>query len=269
MLADIAVLPAGGGFRPRLVLVGGRPPAPSPPSGYPAWVQDLVRLNGLRPELLAPPGAGSWRAMDLVAPLVTREVESDGSDSLVCACVDRLGGKRGFRGLLRGFGLRGGGVATSSGWESSGLLIAGDRPDDMAIAARRVAVNRGGAAVVSEGRVLAEWRAPVGGLYGNGPLAEVVSEVSAVNAALAALGCPWPNAILSLEVLTTAAIPFLRISPGGYCRVRDGTRAGLEWEGSRATSNAQRTSAALRLESGRTTPGARISGSRRTLKPVP
>jgi adenine deaminase len=85
-------------------------------------------------------------------------------------------------------------------------------------------------AVVSEGRVLAEWRAPVAGLYGSGPLAEVVSEVSAVNGALATLGCPWSNGILSLEVLTTAAIPFLRIAPSGYRRLRDGAQLGLEWE---------------------------------------
>src|SRR5207302_10784196 len=98
MLADLVVLPAAGGFRPRLVLVGGRRPAPSPPSRYPEWVHDLVRLKGLRPELLAHPGPGRWRAMEQVAPLVTRELESDGSDVVVCACVDRLGGERGFRG---------------------------------------------------------------------------------------------------------------------------------------------------------------------------
>ncbi|MDQ6744230.1 MAG: hypothetical protein M3Z97_15175 [Candidatus Dormibacteraeota bacterium] len=230
MLADLVVLPAGAGFRPRRVLVGGRPPVPSPPSRYPAWVHDLVRVKGLRPELLVRPGPGRWRAMELVAPLVTREVESDGSDALVCACVDRLGGERGFRGLLHGFGLRGGGVALSSGWESAGLVVVGDRSEDMAVAARRVADNHGGVAVVSEGRVLAEWRAPVAGLYGSGPLAEVVSEVSAVNGALATLGCPWPNGILSLEVLTTAAIPFLRIAPSGYRRLRDGAQLGLEWE---------------------------------------
>jgi adenine deaminase len=168
--------------------------------------------------------------MELVGPLATREVESDGSDVLVCACVDRLGGGRGFKGLLRGFGLRGGGVAVSSGWESIGLLIVGDHPADMAVAARRVADDHGGVAVVSEGRILAEWQAPVAGLYGTGPLAEVVGQVSAVNGALASLGCQSPNGILSLEVLTTAAIPFLRIAPSGYRRLRDGSLAGLEWE---------------------------------------
>lgn len=229
MLADVAVVPRDGGFRPRLVLVGGRRPAASPPSRYPSWLLDTVRLNGLRPELLTPPGPGRWRAMEQVAPLVTREVESGGRDALVCTVVDRLGGSRGFRGLWRGFGLSGGGVAISSCWESPGLLIAGDRPEDMALAAGRVAELHGGVAVARAGQILADWAAPVAGLYATGPIGEVVEQVRSVNGALAALGCPWPNPVLTLETLTTAAIPFLRIWAGGYTRLRDGKHVGLEW----------------------------------------
>ena len=89
---------------------------------------------------------------------------------------------------------------------------------------------RGGAAVVREGRVLAEWAAPVAGMYSIAPHGEVVEQVGAVNRALAGLGCAWPNPLLSLEVLTTAAIPFLRIWAGGYRRLRDGALLGLEWK---------------------------------------
>ncbi len=233
MLADLCVLPRGGGFRPRLVLVGGRRPAPSRPPDYPAWMLDTVRLSGLRPELLAHPGAGRWRAMRQVTPVVTREVESDGSAAVACAVVDRLGPSRGFRGLWEGSGLRGGGVAISSCWECPGLLVTGDRPGDMAVAARRVQDLRGGAAVVRDGRVLAEWRAPVAGIYGTAPYERVVEEVGAVNGALAELGCPWPNPLLTLETLTTAAIPFLRLWAGGYYRLRDGAHVGLDWDSDR------------------------------------
>jgi adenine deaminase len=230
MLADVAVIARAGGFRPRLVLVGGRRPKPSPRRRRPAWMLDTVRLAGLPPALLEHPGPGRWRAMRQVGPVVTREVESDGAGALPCAVVDRLGGGRGFRGLWEGFGLRGGGVATSSAWESPGLVLAGDRPADVAAAAWRVRDLRGGAAVVCDGRVLAEWRAPVGGLYGEAPAREVVEEVGAVNRALAGLGCPWPNPLLTLETLTTGAIPFLRIWAGGYVRLRDWARVGLAWD---------------------------------------
>jgi adenine deaminase len=190
---------------------------------------DTVHLNGLRPELLTRPAPGRWRAMRQVAPVVTREVESDGTDALVCAVVDRLGGSRGFRGLLEGFGLRGAGVAITSAWESPGIVIVGDRPDDMAVAARRVQDLRGGAAVVRDGTVLAEWAATLGGLYSVEPYGTVLEQITAVNGALAEAGCPWPNPVLALETLTTAAIPFLRIWAGGYMRLRDGERPGLAW----------------------------------------
>ena len=233
MLADLVVLPRDGGFRPRLVLVGGRPPGPSAPQPYPAWMLDTVKLNGLRPELLSHPGPGHWRAMRQEGPVVTREAESDGSDALVCAVIDRLGDGRGFRGLWEGFGLSGGGVAITSAWESPGIVIAGDRPDDMAVAARRVRDLRGGAAVVSDGAVLAEWEAPVAGLYSTAACDRVIEQTGSVNRALSDLGCDWPNPVLTLETLTTAAIPFLRIWAGGYYRLRDGARPGLRWEGGR------------------------------------
>jgi adenine deaminase len=231
MLADMVVLPRRPfAVRPRHVLVGGRAPEPSPAPVYPDWMLDIVRVDGLRPELLAHPGPGRWRAMEQVAPLVTREVECDGSDALVCVALDRHDPSRGFRGLWRGFGLRDGAVAISSCWEAPGIVVAGDRPDDMAAAARRVGDLRGGAAVVRGGRVLAEWAAPVAGLYSTVPAAAVVDQVGAVNRALAELGCPWPNPVLTVETLTTAAIPFLRICAGGYVRLRDGAQLGVEWD---------------------------------------
>ena len=230
MLADLVVLPRGGGFRPRLVLVGGRRPEPAPAKRYPHWMLDTVKLDGLDETLLAHPGPGRWRAMELTGPIVTREIETDGSGAIVCAVSDRTGGLRGFRGLLKGFGLKNGAAAISSAWECPGAVLVGDRPPDLAIAARRLRELHGGAVVVSEGNVLAEWAAPVAGLYSQRPLAEVVDQVAAVNGAARALGCPWPNPILTLETLTTAAIPFLRIWAGGYTRLKDGSHPGLEWE---------------------------------------
>jgi adenine deaminase len=229
MLADLIVVPRGGGFHPRLVLVGGRRPRPSPPSTFPDWILDTVRPAAMGPQLLARPPRGRWRAIEFKGELVTQEVESDGSCDLVCSVVDRTGGLRGFRGLLRGFGLEGGAAALSSGWECPGLLVVGDRPEDMALAVRRLTELRGGAVVASKGTVLAEFAAPVAGLYSTEPLGAVVSQVAAVNRSLRELGSHMPNPVLSLEVLTTGAIPFLRIWAGGYRRLKDGALLGLEW----------------------------------------
>lgn len=230
MLADLVVFPPRG-FRPRLVLVGGRTPEPSRPSAYPDWMLDTVNPPPLRPELLVRPPTGRWRAMRFKAELVTEEVESDGSSDLVCSVVDRTGGERGFRGLLQGFGLRDGAAAISSGWECPGVLVVGDSPEDMAAAVGRLRELRGGAVVAGRGRVLAEFAAPVAGLYSTEPLAAVVSQVAGVNGALRELGSTMANPLLSLEVLTTGAIPHLRIWAGGYRRLKDGALLSLEWHG--------------------------------------
>ena len=227
MLADLMVLPASGGLSPRLVLVGGRHPVPARPADYPDWMLQTV-ARSYDPELLRHPGRGHFRAIELVGPTVTREALTDGDGALVASILDRSGA-RGFRGLLIGLGLRGGGAAISSGWESTGVTVVGDREPDMALAVARVQEMGGGAAVAAAGRLLAEWRAPVGGLYSREPIATVVEEVSSVNNALRTLGCRWPNPLLTLETLTTAAIPHLRLWAGGYARLRDGARLGLDF----------------------------------------
>jgi adenine deaminase len=227
MLADICVVPRGG-FRPRHVLVGGRRPPAGRMHRYPDAMLDTVHVDGFDPFLLEHPGRGRWRAIELVAPMVTREAETDGEGALVLTAIDRIEGGRGFRGLLLAYGLAGGAVAWSSGWESPCVVAAGDSPADMTVAVRRVADMRGGAAVSVGGRVMAEWRAPLGGLYSQEPLADVINQAAAVQGALRELGCPWPNPLLTLETMTTAAIPHLRIWAGGYARLRDGARLGLE-----------------------------------------
>jgi adenine deaminase len=229
MLADFAVLHReGGGFRPRQVWVGGRRPEPAVPPQYPAWMLDTVKLDGYDPALLERPPRGRWRAMELTGPLVSKEAESNGDD-LVATVIDRTGHRRGFRGLIRNFGMSQGAVAISSGWECPGVTVVGENIADMTLVVARVREMRGGAAVAKGGRVLAEWRAAVAGLYGTGPAEEVLGEVTAVNGALHELGCWMPNPLLTLETLTTPAIPHLRIWAGGYYRLRDGAHLGLEW----------------------------------------
>jgi len=228
MLADLVVLPREGDLRPRHVLVGGRPPLPSSESGPPAGWLDTVHPEPFDPALLEPPPPGRWRAMELIAPLVTREAETDGVAALPVLSLDRLGRARAFRGLLLGLGMRGGAVALTTGWESAGVTAVGNSSVDMRVALDRVIELRGGAVVATGGRVSAEWRAELLGVQSGASVSEVVDRVAAVQGALRALGCEQPNPLQTVETLTTAAIPHLRITPEGYVRLRDGARLGLE-----------------------------------------
>ena len=230
MLADVIVVPRGERFIPRIVLVGGEPPRSAVRPTPPEWLLQTVQLPRVTQDLVQHPGPGGWRAMDITSPLITHELMTDGHDSLVACSIDRLGRQRAFRGLIRGFGISDGAVALSSGWDATGLTAVGDNPSDLMIALNRVEELNGGAVVASQGRVLAEWRAELAGVQGTGSISEIAERVTAANAALRSLGCALPNPLLSLEALTSATIPHLRIWPGGYVRLKDGARLGLAWE---------------------------------------
>jgi adenine deaminase len=230
MFADLMLLPREEpGVNPRLVLVGGRTPAEPARHRYPPEMLHTISVQEPEPGWFAHPGRGRWRAMELVAPLVTREIESDGSNAIVATAIDRMGRRRGFRGLLAGLGLQGGACAVSAAWDTPCLIVVGDSEADMAIALRRLRELQGGAVVAARGGVMAEFRAELAGVLSQAPAGEVVSQVSAVNRALEELGCAWPNSLLSIETLTTGVIPHLRIWAEGYVRLKDGARLGLNW----------------------------------------
>jgi len=228
-LADVAVFDDERLERPWRVLCEGMgPPAPRP-STLPAWLQDMVRVGELDTGLFAPVAPGSYRAMQVrpEAPMVTREVESDGRDALLAVAIDRLGSGRAFRGLYVGSGIAGGAVASTTGSESVALLVLGDDPADMRRAVENVVAMQGGVSVVSGGQERARWRATLAGQLSTAPAASVARDVHAVNAALRALGCALPDPLIAIDFLTSPAIPHLRICASGYVRLKDGARLGL------------------------------------------
>jgi adenine deaminase len=219
------------GFKPELVLVAGKRPQPRN-ERFPDWALDSVRVAPVPEEVFRHPGRGRWRAMRINAeqPMVTREVESDGSEALSAVAIDRLRQPRAFTGLIEGFGLRTASVATTAGSDSVSVVVIGNRPADMRRALDEVVARQGGVAVVRDGEVLARWSAPVAGGFSEASCNEVARDVAACDKAMQDDGCPLPYPVLTLEFLTSPAIPFLRISPDGYARLRDGARLGLDWD---------------------------------------
>ncbi len=68
------------------------------------------------------------------------------------------------RGWVTGFGPLRGAIASSIGHDSHNLIVAGDDEADMAVAVNHLIGLQGGAAVVRDGRVLADLPLPVAGL---------------------------------------------------------------------------------------------------------
>jgi adenine deaminase len=172
------------------------------------------------------------RVIDQVAELVTKEVIldlpaavgellADPDSGLLKTSVISCEGKR-FTGLVRGLGFRAGAMATSGAWETFATVAVGAGEADMAAAVNRVFDMGGGIVVCSEGRILAELGLPVAGLISNQSIEEIVERLNQIQTEAKDLGFRFPDAALTLAVLTTAAIPFLRLSEDGLVDSRTG-----------------------------------------------
>ena len=176
------------------------------------------------------------RIIEMVTDLVTREVhqelsvtdgriQTDAADDLITvAAIDRsfTPGKR-FCGLLKGFGLTSGAVASSAAWDSSDIIVAGADENDMATAVNRIHQLQGGTVVCEHGRILCELAMPVFGLITTEPVESVARAVNEINRHLLRLGMSFPDPVLSLVTLTGAAIPYLRICEEGLVNLKEGT----------------------------------------------
>jgi adenine deaminase len=122
-------------------------------------------------------------------------------------------------GLVRGFGLRAGALASTIAHDAHNIVVVGMSDADMHHAVLRLAELGGGIVVVGEGKVLAELPLPVAGLLSDRPLGEVVAATRACVAAARELGCEVPSPFQSLAFLALSVIPSLKITDRGLVDV--------------------------------------------------
>jgi adenine deaminase len=180
------------------------------------------------------------RAIEMVTDLVSRQEPVQrpvargfiGADPaagiLKVAAVDRtLAPGKLFTGLIRGFGLTKGALATSSAWDTSDIIVVGAGDADLAAAVNRVVEMQGGAVLAVDGKVIEEIPMPVFGIISDLSTEELARRLGAMESALAELGCRLPDPLLSLAALTGAAIPFFRICEEGLVDFKTGQTMGL------------------------------------------
>jgi adenine deaminase len=136
------------------------------------------------------------------------------------AVVERhLGTGRIGLGLVRGFGLRDGALASTIAHDAHNIVAVGMNDDDLQRAVERLVELGGGIVVVSDGEVRAELPLPVAGLLSDRPLAEVVAASRACVEATRELGCTLPSPFQSLAFLALSVIPSLKITDHGLVDV--------------------------------------------------
>lgn len=119
-------------------------------------------------------------------------------------------------GIVKGFGLKSGALATSISHDSHNIIATGTSDKDILAAVSHVIQSNGGMAVVQAEKVLASLPLPVAGLMADGSYRQVHEQLNLLNHALDALGAPKHfNPFLTLSFLALPVIPALKITEKG------------------------------------------------------
>jgi adenine deaminase len=122
-------------------------------------------------------------------------------------------------GLVRGFGLKKGALASSVAHDSHNVIAVGVSDQDLWEAAEEVRHLGGGIAVTCNHRVLANVPLKVAGLMSLGPLESLVAQLREANKAASALGCALAEPFMSLSFLALPVIPELKLTDMGLVNV--------------------------------------------------
>jgi len=167
--------------------------------------------------------------VQIILPVADGEIRSDfEKDVIKVAAIDRVidPGKM-FVGLIRGYHMQTGAIASSAAWDTSDIIVVGADDADMALAVNRIHEIQGGAVVCAQGRILTELPLPIMGLISNLSMEQLAERRKAFKKATTQLGIPFDDPLLSLITLTGAAIPYLRICEEGLVNIKDGRTVGL------------------------------------------
>ena len=202
-------------------------PQPAPPTS-PLNVKDLDL------EAFSPPAAGGVVKVIGLVPgqLLTekrllpgpaqngRLATSPAQDILKLAVVERHHGTGHLGlGLVQGFGLPQGALASSVAHDSHNIVVVGASEADMLAAVRHLVDLGGGLAVVAGGRVLADLPLPIAGLISPWPLDRVAAAYSRLKEAYHSLGGALPDPFMALSFLALPVIPALKLTDLGLVDV--------------------------------------------------
>ncbi|MBI4795762.1 MAG: adenine deaminase, partial [Deltaproteobacteria bacterium] len=141
-------------------------------------------------------------------------------DLLKLAVVERHHGTGNLGlGLVQGFGLQRGALASSVAHDSHNIVVVGTNEMDMLLAVEHLVKLKGGLAVVAGGRVLADLPLPIAGLISPEPLAVVAAAYGRLKEAYRKLGGELPDPFMALSFLALPVIPALKLTDLGLVDV--------------------------------------------------
>jgi len=122
-------------------------------------------------------------------------------------------------GLVKGFGLKNGAIASSVAHDSHNIVIVGTDDTDIYTAIQEIVKMQGGLVVVNGNTVIARLPLPVAGLLSAQPLREVVAALASVENAAKSLGVKITSPFATLSFLALPVISELRVTDLGIVDV--------------------------------------------------
>jgi adenine deaminase len=175
----------------------------------------LIEVIGIEP------GQITTKHLQEEASIRDGEIVADPErDLLKLAVIERhhASGKVGL-GIVKGFGLRNGALASSVAHDAHNLVIVGVDNSDILRAARVLEKMGGGFACVVDGEVRAKVPLPYGGLVSPLPATELVQQLHELDTAAAELGCRLQHPCMTLSFLSLSVIPSLKLTDQGLIDV--------------------------------------------------
>jgi adenine deaminase len=211
-------------YRGKLVAEGGKPLFSTPPATDQS-LTDSVNIKPFKIERLRLTPSGKAEPVIEVVPgqIITRKrMEKISSvpdlerDILKLVVVERhrATGNIGV-GLVKGFGLKRGALASSIAHDSHNIIAVGANDQDIFAAVKEIERLRGGLVAVGGGKVLASLALPVAGLLSDEPLETVVNKLERLERTAVELGARLSSPFAALSFLALPVIPEIRLTDRG------------------------------------------------------
>ncbi|MBP3894937.1 MAG: adenine deaminase [Mogibacterium sp.] len=169
----------------------------------------VTHIVGMKPKQI--------ETLDLVEKIPKCDNFTPGGDYLKIAAVERhhRSGKIGVA-IAKGYGIRGGAIASSVSHDSHNIIVIGDSDEDIALAVNEIARVQGGYTVVENGKVFETLPLPIMGLMTDVNFAEVDKKLGKMKKKAYDMGVSKDfDPFITLSFMALTVIPELRITPRG------------------------------------------------------
>ena len=157
----------------------------------------------------------------VIMPVRDHLLDWKDSGCLLAMVLERHGknGNIGY-GFITGACLNKGTAATTYFHDHHNLFVAGDNPEDMLFAVRRIQELQGGFFTVRGGKILAELALPVCGILSERGVKDTALKLKGIRESLAGLGYRHSSPIMSLGTLGLPVSPALKLTDRGLVDVK-------------------------------------------------